>query len=315
MRALVLIVLVALLAGCQKKPAPMAAYGGTDARIGHRSPAGSPSQPAEADAAVADATAPKTAAAPLPAAAALPAGAPMMAYSYAYGVEAAPSHIRGLEAKHEQACAAAGPAVCVVVGSQITEQGRDQVEAKLTLRAVPAWLAAFKAGLAKDADDAGGRVTRAEVASEDLSRQIVDTEATLKAKTTLRDRLQDILATRPGKVSDLLEVETSLSDVQGQIDTTTSELAMMRQRVTTSELEVNYDSAGVLAPQGVFAPLGRAFSGFLGTVVQALAAMVSLVAWLGPWILVLGGLIWLFRKRLPRPRWSFGRKAKADDKA
>jgi hypothetical protein len=266
------------------------------------------------DAALVAPPAAKVPAAP-PSPAPVPVGAPMMAYSYTYGVEAAAGRVKALEARHEHACAAAGPAQCVVVGSEVSEHGRDQVEAKLTLRAAPAWLAAFKAGLAKEADDAGGRVTHAEVSSEDLSRQIVDSEAALRAKTTLRDRLQQILATRPGKVSELLEVETSLSEVQGQIDTANSELTMMRQRVATSELEVDYESAGVLAPQGVFSPLGRAFSDFLGTAIQALAAMVSLVAGLGPWVLVLGGLAWLFRKRLPRPRWPFGRKAKADDKA
>ena len=87
--------------------------------------------------------------------------------------------------------------------------------------------------------------------SEDLTRQIVDTEAAVRARTALRDRLQAILATRPGKLSDLLEVEKELARVQGELDATQSELAVMRTRVVTSLLTITYSSgASLMAPRG-----------------------------------------------------------------
>ncbi|HZZ34856.1 MAG TPA: DUF4349 domain-containing protein, partial [Caulobacteraceae bacterium] len=134
-------------------------------------------------------------------------------------------------------------------------------------------------------------------------------EAALRAKTTLRDRLQQILATRPGDVSDLMEVETRLSEVQGAIDTTNSELAMMRQRVASSEVELAYTSVGVLAPQGVLSPLAEAIGDFLGIVVVTVAAMVRIFAWALPWAVAVWILWWLFRRRLPKLRWPFGRQS------
>lgn len=221
---------------------------------------------------------------------------PQVAYSYAYAIAAPAKAIRDLVGQHEAACLRAGPTVCQVVGSAVREQGEDRVAGQLTLRATPQWLSQFRAGLPAQTDAAGGRITSSNVTSEDLSRQIVDTEASIRAMTTLRDRLQQHLATRPGKLSELLELERELAEVQGRLDATRSELAVMRARVAMSELKLTYESAGVIAPQGVFAPLAKAVSGVLGILVSTLAAMVTVLAWTAPWMLIVGATAWIWRK-------------------
>lgn len=254
----------------------------------------------------AEAAPPAAADAPAQTAAAKPItiSAPMLAYSYAYGLETEPGRVQGLMKVHEKACLAAGPTVCQVVGQSVESAGKDQVVGDLSLRATPAWLQGFRDGLADQAKAAGGKVVKSQTESEDLTRSIVDTEAALRAKTTLRDRLQALLATRPGKLSDLLEVEQALSEVQQQIDAAQSELAVMRTRVATSAMSIHYSSTGVLAPEGVMSPLSRAFSDFLGIVVGVLAAVVRLVAIVIPLAVIVGLIWWPLRKRL---RWP-GRK-------
>lgn len=242
-----------------------------------------------------------------PATPSVPAGAPMLAYSYGYGLQASPKGVRTLIAKHEAACTKAGPALCQVTGSSVSERGQDQLSAELTLRAAPPWLSQFREGLSADAKDAGGRVVRSEVSTEDLSRQIVDTEAMLRAKITLRDRLQALLASRPGKLADLVELERELSKVQGELDAAQSELAMMRQRVATSDVTISYESGGVLAPQDVWSPIGKAFSDFLGILAATIALLIKVIAWTLPWLLLGGLLIWALRKRL---KWPWRRNQK-----
>ena len=237
----------------------------------------------------------------------VPSGAPMLAYSYGYGLQASPKGVRTLIARHEAACTKAGPAICQVTGSSLTEHGEDQLSAELNLRATPAWLTRFREGLAADAKDAGGRLVRSQVSSEDLSRQIVDTEAMLRAKITLRDRLQALLASRPGKLADLVELERELSKVQGELDAAQSELTMMRQRVATSDVTISYESGGVLAPQGVWSPIGKALSDFLSILAATVALLINVIAWTLPWLLVGGLLIWALRKRL---KWPWRRKPK-----
>lgn len=215
--------------------------------------------------------------------------------------------MRTLLARHEAACAKAGPAICQVIGSSVNEHGEDQLSAELNLRAAPPWLTQFRRGLAVDAKGAGGRLVRSQVSSEDLSRQIVDTEAMLRAKITLRDRLQALLASRPGKLADLVELERELSKVQGELDAAQSELTMMRQRVATSDVTISYESGGVLAPQGVWSPIGKALSDFLGILAATVALLINVIAWTLPWLLLGGLLIWALRKRL---KWPWRRKQK-----
>ena len=225
----------------------------------------------------------------------------MLAYSFGYNLEAPSAGVRALEARQEAACRGAGPASCQVTASNIQSTGADSLEATLSLRAAPAWLDQFRASIAKDATSAGGRVVSATVTSEDLAHRIVDQEAAVKAKTALRDRLQTILETRPGKMSDLLDVETALANVQGELDAATSELAQSQERLATSVLTVDYKSSGVLAPDGIWSPLGSAINDIAGSTVGALAMMVRIITVLLPWGLLVGAAFWIYRRFSPKP--------------
>ena len=243
-----------------------------------------------------------------PASAPPPASAPMLAYAYSYQIEAPPVAVPTLLARQEAACVAAGLSICQVVASDLEHRGRHAVSGSLTLRASPSWLAAFRDGLAKDASGVGGRVTQANATSEDLSRQVVDTQAEIRAKTALRDRLQSMLDSRPAKVSDLLEVETNLANVQGDLDKTRSEMAMMRQRLDSSVITIGYASAAGLGFGGTWAPVADAFGRSSLLVGQTLGVMITVVAVLAPCVLVIGGGAWIvmgpIKSRLGRKRPS-----------
>jgi hypothetical protein len=251
------------------------------------------------------------AAAPAPAASPLPVTVPQLAYRYDYRITASPKGVRSLQAAHEAACSAAGPAQCQVVSSAVDEMGEDRLRATLSFRATPGWLKSFRDRLDGQAAAAGGRVSEARVSSEDLSRQLVDTEAALRAKTMLRDRMEQLLATRPGKLSELVELEQSLAQVQGEIDATNSELTMMRARVAMSDVSIDYQSSGVLAPAGAWSPVNNALGDVADILAGTLGFMIRVVAILAPWALLIGGVAWLFRKRLPKLR----RKAAAPPEA
>jgi hypothetical protein len=174
------------------------------------------------------------------------------------------------------------------------------VSASLELRAAPAWLAKFRAGLAGDAKGGGGRVASSSVESEDLTRSIVDSEATLRAKRTLRDKLEALLQ-RPGSgVKDLLATEQELARVQGEIDAAQSELAVMRGRVDMSKLTLNYESVGGADPDSFAYPLTHAIGDFLPNLMIAFGALLTFLAFALPFGLALGTplVLWLrARKR------------------
>lgn len=314
MKRLVLLLPILLLAACSR-PAEREAPSGaaTEAMV---APAAPPSMEAgraaggavAADAEAAPATAPAPGATPAPNVPAVTT--PMLAYTFTYELEASAAKAKALMQSQIKACNEAGPTVCQVVAANQSSSEAEQFSGQVEMRAQPAWVSRFRDRIDADTEAAGGKVASANVASEDLTRAIVDTEAGLRARTLLRGRLEELLTHRNGELSDLLEVERELARVQGEIDATQSELAVMRTRVATSKIVITYRSTGVLATAGDVSPLGQAVNSFVGIILGGVAAMIYIVAFLLPWALLIALLLWLFRG--PIGRWrERGRAEKA----
>lgn len=225
------------------------------------------------------------------------AGGPMpvlyLAYSYAMGLEVPSDRLSNVMDRHIETCQSAGPRLCQLIGSNRYGDPESQMQGNVSLRAEPAWLQTFMTGINADAEQAGGRLMSRSVNSEDLTRQIVDTEARLRALTSLRDRLQALLRDRPGRLSDLLEVERELARVQAELDGITSSLAVMRTRVAMSQLDLSYQSAPRSVGSDTFRPLRDALANFLNIVFIGFAAIIGIIAALIPIAVVVIPVAWL----------------------
>lgn len=222
---------------------------------------------------------------------------PMLAYAYSYRLELPASRSRDLLTRHQEACEAAGPALCQVVSARSSATGRDQAYGELVLQAQPAWLKSFRNRIGKDAEGAGGRILDQETAAEDLTRSIVDTEASIRAATALQTRLERLLVERPGNLQDALAIEQELARVRGTIDATRSALEVMKGRVATSKLTLSYVSRGVAAPDGVGSPIQEALRGFLGNVAGMAAALITLLSFLLLPALIATPIVWWLLRR------------------
>jgi hypothetical protein len=216
-----------------------------------------------------------------------------IAYAYAFGFDVPAPRMEALQAAHRSACEAAGPAVCYIVSSSISGLGQSEyASAVLEIRARPEWVEAFLKGMDEGLEAFGARVDSSSTTSEDLTVQIVDTTAQLNAAKTLRGRLQDLLSDRPGKLSELLEIERELARVQAQIDSTESFLAMMRSRVAMSAVTLTYQPRYSAASESIWMPLGEAVGSFLPAVIESLSGLIRFVASVLPAGLVLLAAAW-----------------------
>jgi hypothetical protein len=239
-----------------------------------------------------------------------PAPVLYLAYSYGMGLEIPSQRLAGVMDRHIQACQTAGPRLCQLIGSNRSGDPESYMEGYLQVRGEPAWLRAFMGGMSAQVDEAGGRITQQTTNTEDLTRQIVDTEARLRALTALRDRLQELLRSRPVRLADLLEVERELARVQGEIDAIQSSLAVMRTRVAMSELNLQYRSAPRPVGSDTFEPLRNALASFLGIIVAGFAAIITIIAGLIPVAVVVVPIVWLLlRWRKRRGGRFFGQPA------
>jgi hypothetical protein len=271
---------------------------GVDAR-GGEAPSATPAPPPAADASTGAQPSQPTGPAPVL----------YLAYSYAMGLEIPSQRLSSVMDAHIQACQAAGPRLCQLIGSNKSGDPESYMEGFVSVRGEPTWLRTFMGGVSAQVEAANGRIISQTTNTEDLTRAIVDTEARLRAQTALRDRLQELLRSRPGRLADLLEVERELARVQGEIDAVQSNLAVMRTRVAMSELTINYRSAPRPVGSDTFRPLRDALANFLGIVVAGFAAIITIIAGLIPIAVVVVPIVWLLlRWRKSRGGRFFGRE-------
>lgn len=232
-----------------------------------------------------------------------------IAYSYHYTFELPERQTLTLFERHRRLCEEAGPNQCIIEAAVTGNAPASISSTRLSLRAAPQWLVGFRARLAGDATAADGRISNFRMESDDLSRSIIDTEAHLRAQTTLRDRLQDLLTTRTAKVGELLEIERELARVQGELDSAHSRLAHMRKRVAMSEVVLEYGPDGRESRH-----LSQGIGGYFATLWQeardSFLGMMRFLAFILPWLFPASLLAWGLRRL-----WTARKKAKLKAKA
>ena len=217
----------------------------------------------------------------------VPVGMPQVAYTYSYGFRVAPDLIRPMQEKHADMCEAKGPTVCRIVSMNTGESEGDYAYGSLQIAIASGEARTFGKALTATSEGMKGELVSSSIQGEDLSKRIVDTEARLRARTVLRDRLMEVLRTRKGTVAELVEAERGVAQVNEEIDQATSWLTEMRGRVAYSTMTLEYQ-AGTPSEGGFLDPIRGAW-GSLATIFGNLIAILMV---LGLVVLPLGLLVW-----------------------
>ena len=226
---------------------------------------------------------------------------PSLAYAYDFSLKAPAETIPDMMRRHEQLCIDSGPTQCQVLGSDLQSEGRDEAKGKLEMRATQSWVRMFRPGLEADARDAGGELRGSGTDTEDLTRTIADTDAALKSKIEVRDRLRGMLK-RPGRLDDVVQVEQQLERVQSEIDAMQSSLTQLNTRVEAVRVSVDYASVAPLVPDSAGKPFKAASGLFVRTFMGVLAGLAWIAAIALPFVIIFGPVVWMAmsrRKRAP----------------
>jgi hypothetical protein len=133
----------------------------------------------------------------------------------------------------------------------------------------------------------------------------VDTDARMRTKQALIDRLTVLLQTRSGNMAQAVEAERAINAAQEELEQARSWLAEMRGRVAMSTITLRYESAGRLGG-GFIDPLRQSFAQMGSLFGQSLGFIILLVAALLPWAILIGLLVLAvrtLRRRLPHLDW------------
>jgi hypothetical protein len=155
-----------------------------------------------------------------------------------------------------------------------------------------------------------GELERNSRTSQDITEQFTDFDARLKNKTVEEQRLQKILTENPGKIEDILKIETELSRVRGEIEQLQGRLRMLDNLSSLTTISLLVNERENFQPPPPFAPdfefrRNRAFWDSWKKIQESAEAQVVsgvgllpwipifLIAWLLAWLLLRWILRWI----------------------
>ncbi len=266
-----------------------------------------PANDVEAEAAAVHSAVPTAARSAAPAAPAADASrpaplAPVARIAYAFRYVLSVPRERGAElmGRHEFACVSAGPGLCQVISARADWTGREP-GGRLELRGQPEWINRFRAGLAADARNTGGRIEEALTEGEDVTRDL-DTVAT-GAKTTasLADRIRELQRRQGGTLAQRLEIERQLAELQRQYDVQQIELRALNDRVQSARLTLAYREGGAMAADSPTRPVARALADAFGLSMGMLALLITVGSVMLPVAVIASVVWWAAVRRRRRP--------------
>lgn len=147
-----------------------------------------------------------------------------------------------------------------------------------------------------------GRVDYVNVSAQDVGEEFTDITARVANARRLEQRLIELLATRTGKLSDVLEIERELARVREEIERMEGRLRYLKAHVATSSLTVTvHEPAPVIGETGSGGVIAEAFRDAWRNFVRFIAGLIASLGVVVPGaVLVLAGLAgvrWLWRRR------------------
>ena len=142
-----------------------------------------------------------------------------------------------------------------------------------------------------------GEVEAVNVTAEDVGEEFVDVTARMENANRLEDRLVTLLATRTGRLEDVLQVERELARVREEIERYEGRLRYLRTRAAVSTLVVTvHEPRPIVGRYEGANPIADAFRAMWRNLVTFVAGLIAALGWLIPAALVLGGVVWGLRR-------------------
>jgi hypothetical protein len=145
-----------------------------------------------------------------------------------------------------------------------------------------------------------GRLEYANVSAEDVGEEYVDVDARAANARRLEERLTDILATRTGRLADVLAVERELARVREEIERLEGRLRYLRSRAALCTLSVSLHEPRPIAGEPGRNPIADALRAAWRNFVALTAGAIAASGFLAPLALLAGGGIFLVRRLRPR---------------
>lgn len=189
-----------------------------------------------------------------------------------------------------------GAIQCELLSSSVTnETAVLSPTGNITARVAPQDLNKFLDFVGKQ-----GKIAQHSTDSEDKTAEVVDVEAKIKNQTDFRDNLRKMLA-KPGvSVADLLQIQEKLAEAQAELDSEATQRKVLANETEKVYVEIAFHAEQRTISRGAFASVGEALRGFGSDLGDSLAALISAIAAIIPWLIVIIPGMWFLIRAIRR---------------
>lgn len=145
-----------------------------------------------------------------------------------------------------------------------------------------------------------GNVVTQNTESEDKTSTVIDVEAKIKNLTELRNRLRTILTTRTGSLKDVVEVERELSRAQSELDGLVGSRKALANETEKVAVTIDFRPKPSIAETGALAPIISAWHGMGRVFAGSIAAIITFIVAVIPWLILIIPGIWFLPKLFRR---------------
>jgi Domain of unknown function (DUF4349) len=193
-----------------------------------------------------------------------------------------------LQKSWDSTVAFCGTMQCEVTSSSITTQANGPFPTgSISMRVAPQ-------DLQKLIDYVGklGKISQHTTERQDVTTQVVDTDARIKNLTAFRDNLRAMLSKPSATVKDLIEIQQQLTETQSELDSETSQRKILASEI--DKIAVQIDFYVQTPATGSFSAIKEAFGEAGSDLADSTAALISFVVTIIPWLILIIPAIWLF---------------------
>jgi hypothetical protein len=142
-----------------------------------------------------------------------------------------------------------------------------------------------------------GKVEFVNSTAEDVGEEFVDVTARMNNARRLEERLITLLATRTGKLEDVLAVERELARVREEIERYEGRLRYLKAHAAMSTLNVTvHEKAPIVSANPGENIIGAAFVQAWRNFVRFVASVIASLGWLLPLAALVAVVLWVARR-------------------
>lgn len=139
-----------------------------------------------------------------------------------------------------------------------------------------------------------GKIENENISTEEVTSEFIDVTARIKTQIELEDRIKKLLETKTAKLEDLVQIESKLAEVRGQIESYQGRLNYLNNQVNYSTVVLSIQESGSLADNDNFTFFGKmsnsfkeGFNGLVNVIGFLIIAIISLLpVFLIVWLII-----------------------------